>query len=1151
MALVITLIMLAIITVVTVVFLATARRQRQTTTVRLDQTAAEQAADIAYQRALAEVITNVFAARANNTNAPNLMAFDFLVSRRGPLVPWVNVTNASGSIGNYLDLNRDGQFNDPNDTTNYPYGDPEWIAINDKSWLPGGRDNRALKRTAYIVLPAGKSLDINTIHNAASPDGGFIRNQGFGPWEINLAAFLAELNPDIWYPASPSPDAYSYGPFPTPTTSGSAFADAHSIVEFRRGWDPATRPNISMEAVFPSVTVPPYFPPSSIDAYGDGNNGSVLGVNPFLADDDTNNNLTKIRLGHWYGSDPTNHWFHPQEFFDNISYKVTNDFLLNLYYAITGSPSASIPGDPVAFYKMLAQLSTDTGSDYHERINLNYADGHVGEAVTNFVSWTNSPGYAEAFFTNVAQRIFLVQSNEFNAPGQVPLRSILQIPIYPTNLYSSAIHRILQLAANIYDATHTNGPSVFRPIFGGGEIPGVNYIIGFAHDNRRSTLDAWLASNTNNIPLVIGARKGYPNFNEFSVRTDVMVTRKMEVTRAGTAPGSALTGTNLMYVMGISNSLFVEAWNSYNRNFQRPVTLDVISFTTVTLTNDRSPLPQNQFSNIVSISKDILNWRRFDVTSPSLTNSFILAVETNFMVLNPTSGVFRFADNTFIELGENAYETVTDFPMLYSVITVSNWMTYVMRPKDDPDRILDFVTLNNGQVIDVYQELIGSQNPYRDLPGTPSFVVNQWNTNRSGSATGPTDGMLSQLGVSLGLTPSTDAEWRAFSPLPVSAENDKQAAIDAFRNFMGLAPLYGSTFRTNLTTKMQAPFNPSAKLIVQASWQANDPLVHYHSTDLEIAPTNQTRQYLKPSEPATNLPPASRLRLNDRYSPWAGNPTDSTYPENSDRSIKDPGVYTSDYWQFPSNKLASVGLLGRVHRGTPWQTVYFKSEIADPTAWVTENHDIRSHPTNDWRLVDMFTTALDERMSQGMMSVNQTNMESWSALLSGVVVLSNSTEVPILMEPPTYTEMFIEPWGGRPIAQSQFAQIWTNIYAFQRAYGRPLESAGDLLRLPVLTVESPFLNVSDPDQRMNGIDDFAYEQIPQQILSLLRVGQPRFVIYAYGQALKPAAIDPGTGEVSNYQVTAEYATRTVVRVEGDPRSRVRAVVESFNVLPAE
>jgi hypothetical protein len=69
------------------------------------------------------------------------------------------------------------------------------------------------------------------------------------------------------------------------------------------------------------------------------------------------------------------------------------------------------------------------------------------------------------FFTNVASRL---------------LRSELgvdlnRIQIYPTNQYTPAVHRLLQVAANVYDAATnrtfnipdaTNGfPSVFRPVF--------------------------------------------------------------------------------------------------------------------------------------------------------------------------------------------------------------------------------------------------------------------------------------------------------------------------------------------------------------------------------------------------------------------------------------------------------------------------------------------------------------------------------------------------------------------------------------------------------------------------------------------------------------------------------------------------------------
>ena len=31
-----------------------------------------------------------------------------------------------------------------------------------------------------------------------------------------------------------------------------------------------------------------------------------------------------------------------------------------------------------------------------------------------------------------------------------------------------------------------------------------------------------------------------------------------------------------------------------------------------------------------------------------------------------------------------------------------------------------------------------------------------------------------------------------------------------------------------------------------------------------------------------------------------------------------------------------------------------------------------------------------------------------------------------------------------------------------------------------------------------------YEWLPQQMMSLVRVGAPRYVIYSYGQAFKPA-----------------------------------------------
>ena len=43
---------------------------------------------------------------------------------------------------------------------------------------------------------------------------------------------------------------------------------------------------------------------------------------------------------------------------------------------------------------------------------------------------------------------------------------LTHIQVYPTNQYTPAVHRLLQVAANIYEATSTNPyPTVFRPLF--------------------------------------------------------------------------------------------------------------------------------------------------------------------------------------------------------------------------------------------------------------------------------------------------------------------------------------------------------------------------------------------------------------------------------------------------------------------------------------------------------------------------------------------------------------------------------------------------------------------------------------------------------------------------------------------------------------
>ena len=117
-------------------------------------------------------------------------------------------------------------------------------------------------------------------------------------------------------------------------------------------------------------------------------------------------------------------------------------------------------------------------------------------------------------------------------------------------------------------------------------------------------------------------------------------------------------------------------------------------------------------------------------------------------------------------------------------------------------------------------------------------------------------------------------------------------------------------------------------------------------------------------------------------------------------------------------------------------------------------------------------------------------------------------------------------------------------------------SVGQILAAPLLTVQSPFLNTT------NVVPDYVYERIPQQIMSLLRLGSPRYVVFSYGQALKPAdhSIVPSGqyfGLCTNYQIAGEVVTRTVLRIENYPipghaaTNSPHVVVESFSVLPPE
>jgi hypothetical protein len=423
------------------------------------------------------------------------------------------------------------------------------------------------------------------------------------------------------------------------------------------------------------------------------------------------------------------------------------------------------------------------------------------------------------------------------------------------------------------------------------------------------------------------------------------------------------------------------------------------------------------------------------------------------------------------------------------------------------------------------------------------------------------------------------------------------------------------------------PFTPSLKKVIYNTWQANDPLVHYTATDLTDLEQRANRsQLIDPPDRPIDDRVHNIGKINTRYRPWpSGNGSDvSEY----NIAFKDPMIRRSDDWQFPTNRYPNVGWLGRVHRGTPWQTVYLKSaigtdgqgriyhmtdlpEISSPVTegypfqtlygnpvdgfqdalaenagmdgsranvmaisqrnWLRWSGSLGTHPTNDWKMLEQFTTALDENASRGLLSVNQTGMAAWSAVLSGVVAQTNLSSDDILnrdlerLQSPAYQAITIQPGGLAALPQagtelSAMASMVNGPYGINgvRRFlpNGKFRHLGELLAAPALSIQSPYLAWDESVSYQSGIDDMAYERIPQQILSLVKADEPRVTVYAYGQALRPAAqslrSEPNPPRLfnicTNYQVVGEYLFRRVVGFNG-AMTNLQATVESESVLP--
>lgn len=1312
-ALVVTLIMLAVVTFMAVVFLAVSRRERVAVAASIEYNDARLMADAAFARAQADVLTrllarsnlfsfdvlvstNYFSPRGFNPNGSARAAFtnvnydyridgsrlseadriqniaNLLYDPRPPVFVSTNGASSPLDFRFYLDLNRNGRFESngwlpiinqrgmfvdsngvertptfpppPGLLSNFFVGDPEWIGVLEHPDAPHSDTNRFVGRIAYLVVPEGKTLDLNFIHNNAkrlAPDvAGYFRNQGVGPWEINLAAFLRDLNTNAW--AGPQL-AYDYRPEPTIASPGVAFADALALLNQRYN---GTYGNLfRFGTLLPAVQFS--LASDVVDIYSDG--PLYTGIGAPLNDDA----LPKLNAAPWPGSDNPQTFFSPQELFSNTNGNPSLTALAGrlLSLGTIGSPYDASTYDRYTYYRLVGQLGLDSAPALTHRLYFAYPEiGASAEIVTNKINlnWRSqarpgedpSPQFATNFFAWEPREFFLVTADRLlrggmftiTNPPEVPLnrrylhgvadtlvRTNLSITnlqiwyngpsapagyIYTNREYTASVHRLLQLAANIYDATVRNAgegsssgiprplsptvpyyPSVFRPRFrnNGTNIVIFDYAEVLPADTAAQLARPWRDldnpndraalqpdDNVYGIPWVIGAKKGYPNFNEFSLQTFMQLTRKAEVTKPSPADRNPRSwATNQLYLLGISNVFGVEAWNSYSntlpQGYPRPLEMRVeCDFTLLLLTNTNAPLnPILSVTNRVRTATNLpaQAWRPLQ---------FQIPVWTNFISLRE-SGYYFSRPNRPLEPSETAVFPVNEFFQVPTFsLLVSNSLRYVLIDRQaNGGQIVDFVNLTGlTNLIDVTSELIG-----RVDAGEASAPGQMWLTNRFGGVNDvrvPTLGILNQMLGSLGLAVLggdrlSEADWSDYNGQLV---NDREKAIDRFRVFLGLAPLTYpvQTLRNELgaSTRQQAPFAPTRKLYAYTTWQANDPLVHYMAEDLvDPLRTNLVRLVVPPNLPLSTNENLGMLNL--RYRPWGGYPLKDTASDTNayNVAVKDGLVRQSDDWNFPTNKFPNIGWLGRVHRGTPWQTIYLKAPVIDTNAWFQWAGHYGSHPTNDWRILDYFTVAPYENAARGLLGVNQTNLAAWSAVLSGVAVLTNNADDTALLgrTEPAYAPLLIQPAGAyNPFAPQKppVAQIVEGINRTRASltnFGSQFPYLGMVLATPELTVASPFLNTSTNQVRF-GLSDEAYERIPQQILSLLKTDEPRFTVYAFGQSLKPAPrsiVLSGEfqGLCTNYQVTGEFATKTVVRLEGELNKNLRAVIESYKVLPPD
>jgi hypothetical protein len=722
-------------------------------------------------------------------------------------------------------------------------------------------------------------------------------------------------------------------------------------------------------------------------------------------------------------------------------------------------------------------------------------------------------GSAIGFFTNVAPRLLRTDLNlEFG-----------QIQIYPTNQYTPAVHRLLQVTANLYEATTNRAdltdypylPHVYRPIFRRGTNDDI-FIVGYREvrdaqiagiggsapamldlqdSSSRSAIpllgtpydpDASVETDEPmiyGIPLVIGAKKGFPNFNKFGLQNDIQVVRKLQFRKP---PGGMVNQTNQVFALSILNLFGAQAWNSYSNAYPRPLQVIVAADATLSLTNEYGQIT-NQLGSVVSNSFWAANpppliyttWTGYlrgaasavSFKVPLFTNNLFLT--NSFYVQDGTPGGTHFVSSQTAQW---------DAPNTYQVphfwLNLRTRLRFII-VETNLNRIVDYVNLDAAESpLDIMEAVRNGAACDQTIDSNTTDGGLLWCTNRLGdpvgtlSITNPsvtTYGILNQMLICLGAVDVPASFWRNFS-----LSGDKGDSVTKFVEWF---------VSTNSPNSYDAPFQPTRTLYQYVSWEANDPLVHYtvpDLTDLLVVP-NKLELDVPNHSSTNNL--SGQNRLNRRYLPWPTIPSDyKTSPTTQFATeVKDPLIRNSDSWTFPAGETLSFANLGNIHRGTPWQTIYLKSSETsdvDNDRWSKWSGNanladaVAARPMNDWHLVNLFDLLVNTNSPHQRLSINTADTNAWLAALDGLSILTNGSPDSEIIITSNSPEAALVVDGINRTRASQPAGFF--------------HSVGDILATPELTMDSPWLNTNALQTIANTLTDTACESLASQLLPLLR-----------------------------------------------------------------